>query len=138
MKGIHGALALVLLCSYIIPPCAGLVLLELTASPLAFCCCYSSGQEAHQFTRSFPSLAVQVPLHSWYASPLNPVSAEAAPYKAPRYLPFSELRTHTMGVERALFVLFGTSMLTEWHPLGGRNKYAHLPGLGLHNSVLAS
>eukprot|EP00983_Pelagomonas_calceolata_P037639 1136436-Pelagomonas_calceolata.AAC.2 len=55
----------------------------------------------------------RITYHFWFASPLNPVSAEAAPYKPPRYLNLDlgrhvqrnlscyRLRTHTLGVERA-------------------------------------
>eukprot|EP00983_Pelagomonas_calceolata_P100529 1158579-Pelagomonas_calceolata.AAC.3 len=33
--------------------------------------------------------------HCWFASPLNPVSAEAAPYKAPIYLGFGKTCSKT-------------------------------------------
>eukprot|EP00983_Pelagomonas_calceolata_P045221 1139621-Pelagomonas_calceolata.AAC.1 len=66
--------------------------------------------------------------HRWFASPLSPVSAEAVPYKAPRYLNLDlgrhvqqnisrfRLRTHTMGVERACWQI-GVNGQDEKHVL---------------------
>eukprot|EP00983_Pelagomonas_calceolata_P052374 1142831-Pelagomonas_calceolata.AAC.2 len=65
----------------------------------------------------------QVTYHRWFASPLNPASAETAPYKAPEYLNLQlgrhvqrniyrlRLRTHTLGVESLLAARFDSAKL---------------------------